>query len=61
MEPEEEQLLLALQMKAVTNDYYELLKVASNASSEELSRARRERTRELHPDHYANDQHQQQK
>ena len=58
---EEGELLLSLQVKAVANDYYGLLKVNSNASADELSRARRDRTRELHPDHFANDEQQKQK
>ena len=59
-EDEGEALLMSLQMKAVENDYYGLLHVESGVSAEELSRARRERTRALHPDHYANDQQQKQ-
>ena len=52
---EERQLLTELQQKAAANDYYRLLGVDSEASVEELARARREKTRVLHPDHFAND------
>ena len=52
---EERQLLAELQQKAAANDYYCLLGVDSEASVEELARARREKTRVLHPDHFAND------
>ena len=52
---EERAILQALQDKANENDYYKLLRVSPTASAEELAGARRERTRQLHPDHFAND------
>lgn len=52
---EVEQHLLRLQGKARGNDYYKLLCVSPNASAEELAGARRERTRQLHPDHFTRD------
>lgn len=52
---EQHGLLLSLQEKARENDYYRLLRVSPSASSEELAGARRDRTRQLHPDHFAND------
>lgn len=54
----DERLLSALQLKARDNDYYGILRVEPDASEEELSKARRERTRELHPDHFSNDEEQ---
>ena len=52
---EEKELLSELYQKAAGNDYYGLLGVDSDATMEELARARREKTRVLHPDHFAND------
>ena len=52
---QELQLLSELQQKAAANDYYGLLGVDPEATLEELSRARREKTRVLHPDHFVND------
>lgn len=52
---EELQLMTELQQKATANDYYGLLGVDPEATMEELARARRDRTRVLHPDHFAND------
>lgn len=55
---EERQLLEALLKSAKENDYYGLLRVQPNASGADLARARRERAKELHPDHFPNDQQQ---
>lgn len=52
---EELELLSELYQKAAGSDYYSLLGVNSDATMEELARARREKTRVLHPDHFAND------
>ena len=52
---EELELLSELCQKAAGSDYYALLGVNSDATMEELARARREKTRVLHPDHFAND------
>ena len=49
------QLLNELQDQASESDYYRLLGVESGASGEEIARARREQSRQLHPDHYGND------
>ena len=48
------QLLTHLQQQASENDYYQLLGVDPSVSSEELARVRREKSRQLHPDHFAN-------
>lgn len=55
---EEHKLLKALQVMARDNDYYGLLQVDLTASKAELDRARRERARELHPDHFTSDEEQ---
>lgn len=47
-------LLVNLQQQAVENDYYRLFGVDSSASSEDLARVRREKSRQLHPDHFVN-------
>ena len=52
---EELELLSELRQKAAGSDYYALLGVNFDATMEELARARREKTRVLHPDHFAND------
>ena len=52
---EEQELLSQLFQKAAGSDYYDLLGVESDATMEELARARREKTKVLHPDHFAND------
>ncbi len=52
---EELELLSELFQKAAGSDYYSLLGVNSDATMEEMARARREKTRVLHPDHFAND------
>ena len=49
------EMLSELQQKAASNDCYGLLGVVSEVTPEELARARRERTKVLHPDHFAND------
>ena len=46
-------MLDRLQRLALSNDYYALLGVESSASLEEMTKARRERSRLLHPDHFA--------
>ena len=46
-------MLEQLRRLAVSNDCYDLLGVDSSASLEELTRARREKSRQLHPDHFA--------
>lgn len=52
-DPQLLQLLSALQQCAASSDYYGLLGVEPGASAADLARARRERSRELHPDHFA--------
>ena len=52
---EELQLLSELNKKAAANDYYGLLGVDPEETVEGLARARREKTKVLHPDHFAND------
>ena len=49
------QLLSQLQEQAAANDYYGLLGVEAGATEADLARARREKSRELHPDHFASD------
>ena len=46
---------------AQANDYYSLLGVTTDASKDELSRARRELTAKLHPDHFTGNPEQQTK
>lgn len=53
-DPNISHLLGKLQQHAVENDYYRMFRVDSSASSEDISRVRRERSRQLHPDHFAN-------
>ena len=55
---EELRLLLALQQKAENNDYYNLFGISPKASADEVGKARRDKSRELHPDHFANDENQ---
>ena len=52
---EELELLSQLFDKAAGSDYYSLLGAHPDATMEELARARREKTRVLHPDHFGND------
>ena len=54
-----DEVLAELLKLAQANDCYSLLGVCSYASKEELSRARREITAELHPDHYEDPQERQ--
>ena len=54
-----DELLQRLRTMAQANDYYSLLGVTSDASREELSRARRELTAKLHPDHFTGNPEQQ--
>jgi len=50
-----ELLLRQLEQKAHDNDYYQLLEVDPSADFNEISRRRRERSKELHPDHFMTD------
>ena len=50
-----ELLLRQLEQKAHDNDYYQLLEVDPSADFDEISRQRRERSKELHPDHFMAD------
>ena len=45
--------LRRLQEMAVENDYYGMFGVESTATTEDLARVRREKSRQLHPDHFA--------
>ena len=54
-DPHLEQLLSQLQQLAATNDYYGLLGVDPDCSTDDLAKARREKSRLLHPDHFGND------
>ena len=56
-----ELLLRQLEQKARDNDYYQLLAVDPSADIDEISRRRRERTKELHPDHFTHDATQKEK
>ena len=51
----QDSLFTQLTRKMKQNDYYSLLNVSATADHEELSRARREITSRLHPDHFTND------
>ena len=42
-----------LLQQATENDYYRLFGVECNATSDDLARVRREKSRQLHPDHFA--------
>ena len=53
---QELRILLSLQRKASDNDYYGLMRVTPDASADELAGARRDRTKALHPDHFAHNQ-----
>ena len=53
-DPNIHQLLTRLQQQASENDYYQLLGVDPSVSGDELARVRREKSRQLHPDHFAN-------
>jgi len=57
-EQQEVKLLGKLGTRARLNDYYSLLGVEPDCSPDDLAKARRERSRELHPDHCANDEQQ---
>lgn len=54
-DPAIRKLLIELQQQAADSDYYRLLGVEPGASEKEVVRARREKSRQLHPDHYGND------
>ena len=49
------QMLCQLQQQAAANDYYTLLGVEAGASTDVMARARREKSKDLHPDHFGND------
>ena len=51
----QDSLFTQLTRKTKQSDYYALLGVLPTADQEELSRARREITVKLHPDHFTND------
>lgn len=51
-------LLHTLQQRVAANDYYGLLGVNPDASADDLAKARREKSRKLHPDHFTNDEEQ---
>ena len=50
-----ESLLKQLEQKVAENDYYQLLGLEESASAEDIARRRRERSQELHPDHFMTD------
>ena len=56
--PDLVQLLSQLQETAANNDYYSLFGVEPTATTADLAKARREKSRELHPDHFGGDQEQ---
>ncbi len=56
-----DKVLERLHGMAQANDYYSLLGVTTDASKDELSRARRELTAKLHPDHFTGNPEQQTK
>ena len=49
-----DQLMARLQRQLTENDYYQLFGVHCTATTEDLARVRREKSRQLHPDHFAN-------
>ena len=51
-DPQSSDLMRSLQEQASVSDYYKLIGVASDVSADELTRAWRQRSRELHPDHF---------
>jgi len=51
-DPELLQLLSQLQECAAASDYYSLLGVDPSATGADLAKARRDKSRELHPDHF---------
>ena len=56
--PDLVQLLSQLQESAANNDYYSLFGVEPTATTADLAKARREKSRELHPDHFGGDHEQ---
>ena len=56
--PDLVQLLSQLQECAANNDYYSLFGVEPTATMADLAKARREKSRELHPDHFGGDHEQ---
>ena len=55
VDPELMELLSKLQRLARGNDCYKILGVEPSADMNELTRARREKNKQLHPDHFARD------
>ena len=47
-----EEMFQQLEGKVAENDYYRLLGLEESASAEEIAKRRRERSQELHPDHF---------
>lgn len=47
-------LSVRLQRQASENDYYQLFGVDCTATTEDLARVRRDKSRQFHPDHFAN-------
>ena len=56
--PDLVQLLCQLQERAANNDYYSMFGVEPTATTADLAKARREKSRELHPDHFGGDHEQ---
>ena len=50
-----DKLLATLKQQATDNDYYSMLGASAASTGSELAQCRRDRSQELHPDHFVND------